>query len=157
MAGETAIVWNAHQKMRLIYYVQHADAPEQGQALLSNFSDCPIPEIKRLGKTFEEWQNQPCAHFSTKNASSGHTEFINIVIEIDRRIARDSATSRGAASARALRRRPPLLTDSGRPLQIPMRRIDRGYLCGESPTLISLTERSLRTSFQCGVTTCTRV
>lgn len=101
-AGETAIEWNAQKKMRLLYYIPHADAPEQVQAVLNDVGDCPTPKTGRLGKTLKEWPNQLCARLATKKAINCHLGFVNIFIETGRRIARDPALSRGTASVTLL-------------------------------------------------------
>jgi len=49
---------------------------------------CPIPEIKRLGKTLKQWRQAFPAYFETGRANNGGTEAINGLIELHRRIAR---------------------------------------------------------------------
>jgi len=49
---------------------------------------CPIPEIKRLGRTLKQWREAFLAYFDTGRASNGGTEAINGLIELHRRIAR---------------------------------------------------------------------
>jgi hypothetical protein len=49
---------------------------------------CPIPEIKRLGKTLKQWREPFLAYFNTGRASNGGTEAINGLIELHRRVAR---------------------------------------------------------------------
>ena len=49
---------------------------------------CPIPEIKRLGKTLKQWREAFLAYFDTGRANNGGTEAINGLIEPHRRVAR---------------------------------------------------------------------
>ena len=59
--------------------------PELGRASLPT---CPIPEIKRLGKTLKQRREAFLAYFDTGRANNGGTEAINGLIELHRRIAR---------------------------------------------------------------------
>jgi transposase len=52
------------------------------------FWTCPIPEIKRLGKTLKRWREAFLAYFDTRRSSNGGTEAINGLIELHRRVAR---------------------------------------------------------------------
>jgi hypothetical protein len=49
---------------------------------------CPIPEVKRLGKTLTQWRREFLGYFDTGGASNGGTEAVNGLIELHRRIAR---------------------------------------------------------------------
>ncbi len=54
----------------------------------ATFPTCPIPQIKRLGKTLKQWHEAFLAYFDTSSANNGGTEAINGLIELHRRIAR---------------------------------------------------------------------
>jgi transposase len=53
-----------------------------------SFPTCPIPEIRRLGRTLKQWASAFLAYFDTGRASNGATEAINGLIELHRRVAR---------------------------------------------------------------------
>ncbi|MGB4890219.1 MAG: ISL3 family transposase [Propionicimonas sp.] len=83
------IAWQAAQRVRAVY---HADTPAAGRALaekiLAGFPSCPIPEIRRLGRTLKQWRDAFLGYFDTAGANNGGTEAINGLIELHRRIAR---------------------------------------------------------------------
>ena len=56
--------------------------------MLASFITCPIPEVKRLGKTLTTWRAEFLGYFDTAGASNGGTEAVNGLIELHRRIAR---------------------------------------------------------------------
>jgi transposase len=58
------------------------------EKVLASFPTCPIPEIKRLGRTLKQWRQAFLAYFNTGRASNGGTEAINGLIELHRRVAR---------------------------------------------------------------------
>lgn len=58
------------------------------EKVLASFPTCPIPDIRRLGRTLRQWQAAFLAYFTTARASNGGTEAINGLIEVHRRIAR---------------------------------------------------------------------
>lgn len=85
--GEIAAVWLArellsevyaanglaHARRRLIVFFQHA-------------ANADVPELTRLAKTIDRWQDEILAYHSTGGASNGPTEAVNLVIEKIRRI-----------------------------------------------------------------------
>jgi transposase len=78
------------QQLRSAY---HAARPAEGRRIaekvLATFPTCPIPEIKRLGKTLKQWREAFLeTYFDTSRANNGGTEAINGLIELHRRIAR---------------------------------------------------------------------
>jgi transposase len=83
------VAWHCAQQLRAAY---HARDLRQGrhiaEKVLTTFPTCPIPEIKRLGKTLTRWKDAFLAYFDTGRASNGGTEAINGLIELHRRIAR---------------------------------------------------------------------
>ena len=58
------------------------------EKVLASFTTCPIPEVKRLGKTLTQWRNEFLGYFDTDGANNGGTEAVNGLIELHRRIAR---------------------------------------------------------------------
>jgi transposase len=86
---EVLVAWLCAQQLRSAY---KATSPVEGrriaQKVLISFPTCPIPEIKRLGKTLKQWRDAFLAYFDTGRASNGGTEAINGLIELHRRIAR---------------------------------------------------------------------
>jgi transposase len=86
---EVAVAWQCAQQVRAVY---HAPTPAAGRALaekvIAAFPSCPIPEIRRLGRTLKQWRGAFLAYFDTGGASNGGTEAVNGLIELHRRIAR---------------------------------------------------------------------
>jgi transposase len=86
--GEVELAWQVYQRVRSIY---HADSPAAGrqiaQKVIDTLHTCPIPEVKRLGKTMRRWREEILAYFATGGVSNGGTEAINGVIEKTRRLA----------------------------------------------------------------------
>ena len=58
--------------------------------MLDALLTCPIPEVKRLGKTLRRWREEILAYFATGGVFNGGTEAINGVIEKTRRLAHGS-------------------------------------------------------------------
>jgi len=58
------------------------------EKVLASFPTCPIPEIARLGRTLNQWQDAFPRYFTTSGANNGGTEAINGLIELARRVAR---------------------------------------------------------------------
>jgi transposase len=86
---EVYIAWQCAQQLRAAYHTQNAaDGRRIAEKILTAFPTCPIPEIKRLGKTLKQWRAAFLAYFDTGRASNGGTEAINGLIELHRRIAR---------------------------------------------------------------------
>lgn len=86
--AEVEVAWRVYQQVRSIY---HAESPAAGRAIaetvLESLHTCPIPEIKRLGKTLRRWREEVLAYFATGGVSNSGTEAINGVIEKTRRLA----------------------------------------------------------------------
>ena len=85
-------VYIAYQCGQLHRSAYHADTLTEGRQIaekvLAAFPSCPIPEIRRLGRTLKQWRAAFLAHFDTSRANNGGTEAINGLIELHRRIAR---------------------------------------------------------------------
>jgi transposase len=86
---EVHVAWQCAQQLRAAY---KADNLQKGRKIaeqvLASFVTCPIPEIKRLGKTLKRWRDAFLAYFDTHRSSNGGTEAINGLIELHRRVAR---------------------------------------------------------------------
>ncbi|MGE9808155.1 ISL3 family transposase [Janibacter sp. G1551] len=86
---EVLVAWLCVQKLRAAY---KAKSPVEGRRIaeevIRSLPTCPIPEIKRLGKTLKQWREAFLAYFDTGRASNGGTEAINGLIELHRRVAR---------------------------------------------------------------------
>jgi transposase len=86
---EVYIAWQCAQQLRAAYQAKNpVEGRRIAEKILASLPTCPIPEIKRLGKTLKQWQAAFLAYFDTGRASNGGTEAINGLIELHRRIAR---------------------------------------------------------------------
>jgi Transposase len=67
---EVYIAWQCAQQLRSAY---KASSPVEGrriaEQLLASLQTCPIPEIKRLDKTFKQWRKAFLAYFDTGRAN----------------------------------------------------------------------------------------
>ena len=86
---EVYVAWQCAQQLRAAYKAKN---PTEGrwiaEKVLTSLPTCPIPEIKRLGKTLKQWRKAFLAYFDTGRASNGGTEAVNGLIELHRRVAR---------------------------------------------------------------------
>lgn len=86
---EVEVAYLCSQQLRSVY---HQPTRALGRAVaekvVDSFPTCPIPEVRRLGKTLKQWRTAFLAYFTTDGASNGGTEAINGLIELARRIAR---------------------------------------------------------------------
>jgi transposase len=86
---EVYVAWLCTQRVRAAYKAQ---SPVEGrriaEKLLTVLPTCPIPEIRRLGRTLKQWRAAFLAYFTTGRATNGGTEAINGLIELHRRVAR---------------------------------------------------------------------
>jgi transposase len=86
---EVHIAWQCAQQLRSAYQTENlANGRRTAEKILASFPTCPIPEIKRLGKTLKQWREAFLAYFTTGRSNNGGTEAINGLIELHRRIAR---------------------------------------------------------------------
>lgn len=86
---EVYIAWQAAQRLRQAYHAENLAAGRAiAEKVLASFPSCPIPEIKRLGKTLRQWKDAFLAYFTTGRATNGGSEAVNGLIELHRRIAR---------------------------------------------------------------------
>ena len=86
---EVYLAWQCAQRLRAAYTSESlAEGRRIAEQLLASLPTCPIPEIRRLGRTLRQWKAAFLAYFDTARASNGGTEAINGLIELHRRIAR---------------------------------------------------------------------
>ena len=86
---EVYVAWLCAQELRSAYKANNpAEGRQIAEKIISCLPTCPIPEIKRLGKTLKQWREAFLAYFSTERANNGGTEAINGIIELHRRLAR---------------------------------------------------------------------
>jgi transposase len=86
---EVQLAWQCAQQLRAAYKADKlSDGKKIAEKVLASFPTCPIPEIKRLGKTLKRWRAAFLAYFDTRRSSNGGTEAINGLIELHRRVAR---------------------------------------------------------------------
>jgi hypothetical protein len=86
---EVYVAWQCAQQLRAAYKAKNpAEGRRIAEKVLASFPTCPIPEIKRLGRTLKQWRAAFLAYFATGHASNGGTEAINGLIELHRRVAR---------------------------------------------------------------------
>lgn len=86
---EVEVAWRCAQQLRAAYRADNlTEGRRIAEQVLASFPTCPIPEIKRLGKTLKQWRDAFLAYFQTCRANNGGTEAINGLIELHRRVAR---------------------------------------------------------------------
>ena len=86
---EVEVAWRCAQQLRAAYQAETlTEGRKIAEKVLASFPTCPIPEIKRLGKTLKRWREAFLAYFDTRRSSNGGTEAINGLIELHRRVAR---------------------------------------------------------------------
>lgn len=86
---EVEVARRSAQKLRAAYRAQNRrDGKKIAEQVLASFPTCPIPEIKRPGKTIKRWREAFLAYFETRRANNGGTEAINGLIELHRRTVR---------------------------------------------------------------------
>lgn len=83
------MAWQCAQQLRAAYKAQTlSEGGKIAEKVLASFPTCPIPEIKRLGKTLKRWREEFLAYFDTRRSNNGGTEAVNGLIELHRRVAR---------------------------------------------------------------------
>ena len=86
---EVYVAWVCSQQLRSAYrHPKVSEGRNIAEKILEAFATCPVPEIKRLGKTLRQWREAFLAYFDTARANNGGTEAINGLIELHRRVAR---------------------------------------------------------------------
>jgi transposase len=85
---EVEVAWQCAHTLRTAYQAQILrDGKKIGEHVLAALPTCPIPEIKRFGKTLKQWRAPFLACFETGRANNGGTEAMNGLIELHCRIA----------------------------------------------------------------------
>lgn len=86
---EVLVAWLCTQQLRSAYQAKSTvEGRRSAEKILASLPTCPIPEIRRLGKTLKQWRAAFLAYFDTSRANNGGTEAINGLIELHRRVAR---------------------------------------------------------------------
>ena len=86
---EVYVAWQCAQQLRAAYKAKNpVEGRRIAEKILASLPTCPIPEIRRLGKTLKQWRAAFLAYFDTSRANNGGTEAINGLIELHRRVAR---------------------------------------------------------------------
>jgi transposase len=86
---EVFVAWQCAQQLRSAYKAKNpAEGRQIAEKVVASLPTCPIPEIRRLGRTLKQWREAFLAYFDTGRASNGGTEAINGLIELHRRLAR---------------------------------------------------------------------
>ena len=86
---EVWLAWSCSQQLRSAYrHPNTAEGRKIAEKILESFPTCPVPEIKRLGRTLKQWREAFLAYFETGRSNNGGTEAINGRIELHRRVAR---------------------------------------------------------------------
>lgn len=86
---EVFVARQAAQQVRAVYHQPvHTDGRRLAEKVLASLPSCPIPEIRRLGRTLKQWSGAFLNYFETSGANNGGTEAINGLVELHRRIAR---------------------------------------------------------------------
>ena len=63
------------QQVRSVYHQDtHAAGRAIAEKILDEFPTCPIREVKRLGKTLNQWRTEFLGYFDTDGANNGGTE-----------------------------------------------------------------------------------
>ena len=84
---EVLVAWLCAQQLRSAYKATSpVKARRIAEKVLASLTTCPIPEIKRLGKTLKQWREAFLAYFDT-GVSNGPVEAINGRLEHLRGIA----------------------------------------------------------------------
>ena len=80
--GEVAAAWTVAQQLREVYQAPTAaDGERRAAAVEAAALSCPVPEVRRLGRTLRSWRPEWLAYFHTGKASNGPVEAINLNIE----------------------------------------------------------------------------
>jgi len=86
---EVEVAWRCAQQVRDAYHQDsHAEGRAIAEKVLDSFTTCPIPEVRRLGKTLTQWRTEHLGYFDSDGANNGGAEAVNGLIELHRRIAR---------------------------------------------------------------------
>ncbi|NKE10728.1 MULTISPECIES: ISL3 family transposase [Kocuria] len=74
---EVLVAWLCTQQLRSAYQAKSTvEGRRIAEKILASLPTCPIPEIRRLGKTLKQWRAAFLAYFDTSRANNGGTEAI---------------------------------------------------------------------------------
>lgn len=86
---EVDVAWQCASQLRDAYHLGDlTEGRKIAERVLAMFPTCPIPEIRRLGKTLNRWKDAFLSYWSTGRSNNGGTEAVNGLIELHRRVAR---------------------------------------------------------------------
>jgi transposase len=86
--GEVTIAWHAAQALAgALARTNRAAGALAAEKVITDYIDCPVPEVARLARTLRTWRPQLLACFGPVRISNGPTEAINLLIEKIRRVA----------------------------------------------------------------------
>jgi transposase len=84
---EVTVAWWCAQQITLAYATQNLAAGRRhAEQTIDTLLDCPVPEIRRVGRTLALWRKEYLAYFDTNRTSNGPTEAVNLLIEKIRRV-----------------------------------------------------------------------
>ena len=87
--GEVTAAWWIAQQLMIAYQQVN---PETGKLIIARAiqaaRDCPVPEVKRLGRTLNAWRTELLARFNHPGVSNGPTENVNLKVKNTKRVAR---------------------------------------------------------------------
>lgn len=116
---EVTLAWHCYPKLRSVYHARAKQGRRIVGETLGSSTNCPIPEIDRLGRTLRRWRTATLAYFDTDGASNGPTEAVNEVTETMRRVTRGLPELRELSTpCPAGRRRAPALAEDTYPCSI---------------------------------------
>lgn len=84
---EVSVAWWCARQVTLGYAsMDLAAARRHAEQTIDTLLDCPVPEIRRLGRTLALWRKEYLASFDTDGASNGPTAAVNLLVEKIRRV-----------------------------------------------------------------------
>jgi transposase len=86
--GEVTVAWMAAHELRYLYR-RGRDLPDARRRLHDVLQRCvfsDVPELLRLARTLDAWQEELLAYFTTSGLSNGPTEAINLLIKRIKRV-----------------------------------------------------------------------
>jgi len=84
---QVATAYIAAQELRHVYGATDlAQARDRLFTFYTVCADSSVPELHRLARTINAWQNQLLAYFTTGRASNGPTEAVNLLVKRIKRV-----------------------------------------------------------------------
>ena len=68
--GEVNLAWQCYQQLRSIYHATTTEGRRIAEEVIAGFPTCPIPDVARLGRTLDAWENTVLAYFDTRGVST---------------------------------------------------------------------------------------